>query len=93
MFLNASVRLKGGTMILINKSLNYSVLSCDKSHDARIISLKICIDSQHLHLLNVYAPSGQRYHSEREELFNNDILYYLRNNLSNTIWGGDFNYH
>ena len=76
---------------MIDKKLKYSVLSCENSHDSRIISLKINIESQHLHLLNIYAPSGKKYHLEREELFRNEILYYLRNSLSNTIWGGDFN--
>ena len=90
-FFNASVKSKGGTMILIDKKLKYSVISCENSHDSRIISLKLYIDSQPLHLLNIYAPSGRKYLQEREELFRNDILYYLRNSLSNTIWGGDFN--
>ena len=90
-FFNASIRLKGGTMILLDKAINYSVISLEMSHDARIISLKLNIESQYLHLLNIYAPSGQRYQKEREDLFNSEILYYLRNNLSNTIWGGDFN--
>ena len=78
-------------MILLHKMLKYSVISCEKSYDSRIISLKISIDKRPLHLLNVYAPSGKKDLREREDLFNNNILYYLRNNLSNTIWGGDFN--
>ena len=90
-FFNASIKLKGGTMILIDKNIKYSVISYEKSHDARIISLKISIESQYLHLLNIYAPSGQKYQNEREDLFNNEMLYYLHNSLSNTIWGGDFN--
>ena len=90
-FFNASVKSKGGTMILIDKKIKYSVISCENSHDSRIISLKIVIGSQHLHLLNIYAPSGKKYYLEREELFRNEILYYLRNSLTNTIWGGDFN--
>ena len=53
--------------------------------------MKIHIDKRPLHLLNIYAPSGKQHHQEREQLFNNDILYYLRNNICNTIWGGDFN--
>ena len=90
-FFNASVKLKGGTMILIDRKIKYSVLSCENSHDSRIISLKIFIETQQMHLLNVYAPSGKNHHLEREELFRNEILYYLRNSLSTTIWGGDFN--
>ena len=42
-------------------------------------------------MLNVYAPSGSKFHQEREDLFKNQILYYLRNNLSNTMIVGDFN--
>ena len=69
-FFNASIKLKGGTMILLDKTIKYSVISLEMSHDARIISLKINIESQFLHLLNIYALSGQKYHNEREELFN-----------------------
>ena len=90
-FFNASIKLKGGTMILLDKSIKYSVIGLEMSHDSRIISLKINIESQYLHLLNVYAPSGKQYQNEREDLFKNEILYYLRNSLSNTVWGGDFN--
>ena len=90
-FFNASIKLKGGTMILLDKSIKYSVIGLEMSHDSRIISLKINIESQYLHILNVYAPSGTQYQNEREDLFRNEILYYLRNNLSNTVWGGDFN--
>ena len=78
-------------MILISKTIKYNVIALEKSHDSRIISLKISIESQHLHFLNVYAPSGSNRKNEREELFNNEILYYLRNSLGNTIFGGDLN--
>ena len=44
-----------------------------------------------MHVLNIYAPSGSRFLQEREQLFKQDIVYYLRNNLSNTIMCGDFN--
>ena len=49
------------------------------------------INNKRLHILNIYAPSGSQHHQEREDLFKNQILYYLRNNLSNTILCGDFN--
>ena len=55
-FFNASIRLKGGTMILLDKAINYSVLSLEMSHDAMIISLKLNIESQYLHLFNIYMP-------------------------------------
>ena len=90
-FLNPTIRLKGGTLTLISKHLKYNVIYCEKSHDSRILSLKIKVDNQILHLLNVYAPSGNRYKNERDELFKNEILYYLRGNLGETIWAGDFN--
>ena len=44
-----------------------------------------------MHILNVYAPSGSKFHQEREQMFRDEIIYYLRNNLSNTILCGDFN--
>ena len=90
-FLNPTIRLKGGTLTLISKHLKYNVICCEKSHDSRILSLKIKVENQILHLLNVYAPSGNRYKNERDELFKNEILYYLRGNLGETIWAGDFN--
>ena len=70
-FLNPTIRLKGGTLTLINKRLQYNVICCEKSYDSRILSLKIKIETQILHLLNVYAPSGNKYQNEREELFKN----------------------
>lgn len=67
------------------------MISCEKSHDSRILSLRIKLEEQILHLLNIYAPSGTKYHTERENLFKKDILYYLRSNLGETILAGDFN--
>ena len=90
-FLNPTIRLKDKTLTLISKRLQYNLICCEKSYDSRILSLKIKIETQILHLLNVYAPSGNRYQNEREELFKNEILYYLRGNLGETIWAGDFN--
>ena len=49
-FFNASIKLKGGTMILLDKTIKYSVISLEMSHDARIISLKINIEYQFLNL-------------------------------------------
>ena len=42
-------------------------------------------------LLNVYVPSGTNKKKEREEFFNQKILFYLRHNIDNIIFGGDFN--
>ena len=67
--LNNAICLKGGTAILINKKLPFRVISEEKSADSRIISLKIKIYDQMLHLLNVYAHSGTQFNEERENLF------------------------
>ena len=42
-------------------------------------------------LLNVYAPSGTNKKQEREDFFSQKILYYLRHNVENLVFGGDFN--
>ena len=90
--INESINLKGGTAILIDKNnMCSSIHKIEKSSDSRITSVKFRIDNKYLHMLNVYAPSGSKFHQEREDLFKNQILYYLRNNLSNTILCGDFN--
>ena len=40
-------------------------------------------------MINVYAHAGNV--NDREDLFNHDLLYYMRNNLDNTIIVGDWN--
>ena len=89
-FLNLAVNLKGGTAILINKKLYCNVISVDMSANSRIISMKLNIYNQILQLVNVYAESGSNT-TEREDMFQNELLFYLRNNLSNVILGGDWN--
>ena len=89
--LNNAICLKGGTAILINKRIPFKVLSEEKSADSRIISLKIKVYDQFIHLLNIYAHSGTQFNEERENLFKNEILYYLRNSLQCTFIGGDWN--
>ena len=89
--LNESINLKGGTAILIDKSLSCKQLQVEKSPCSRITSVKFVIGENRMHLLNIYAPSGSKFLQEREQMFKQDILYYLRNNLSNTIMCGDFN--
>ena len=89
--INESINIKGGTAILIDKRLTDNILQVEKSSDSRIISAKITVGSDHLHILNIYAPSGTKQCKDRENLFKNEIIYYLRNNLSNTIILGDFN--
>ena len=90
--INETINLKGGTAVLVDKcNINSKIQKIEMSPDSRITSVKFSIEKEHLHMLNIYAPSGSKFHQEREDLFNNQILYYLRNNLSNTILCGDFN--
>ena len=89
--LNESINLKGGTAVLIDKSIGCNILQVEKSPCSRITSVKLVINGKRMHILNIYAPSGSKFHQEREQMFREDILYYLRNNLSNTIICGDFN--
>ena len=88
--LNLSICHKGGTGILICKSLPFEIINEEKSAESRIMSMKIKIYDQFIHLVNVYAHSGSR-SSERDNLFKNDLIYYLRNCLQNTYIGGDWN--
>ena len=77
---------------MIDKNnINSKIINIEKSADARITSVKFTINETRLHILNLYAPSGTKFHKERENMFKDQILYYLRNNLSNTILCGDFN--
>ena len=89
--INPAICSRGGTAILINKKLPFTVVNVEKSADSRILSMKIKLYSQFLHLVNVYAHSGNKKTVEREELFSNDLIYYLRNSLQNTYIGGDWN--
>ena len=89
--INECISLKGGTAILIDKSLECKILQIEKSPCSRITSVKCIVGEKRMHLLNIYAPSGSKFLQEREQMFTQDILYYLRNSLSNTIVCGDFN--
>ena len=77
--------------MLIDKRITDDIILIEKSPDARITSVKMAIGKNRLHILNIYAPSGSKFQKEREDFFKHEILYYLRNNLNNTILGGDFN--
>ena len=89
-YLNLSISHKGGTAIIIDKKLPLEIINYEYSANSRIISMKVNIYNQILHFVNVYAPSGSNSY-ERDNLFQNDLLFYLRNNLCNTILGGDWN--
>ena len=86
--LNYAISHKGGTAILVNRKLPFSILSEEKSADSRVITMRIKIYEQIIHLVNVYAHSGNDKTADRENLFRNELLYYLRNNLQNTFIGG-----
>ena len=89
--INFAVSFKGGTAILINKKLPYQVFNEEKSADSRILSMKLKIYNQFLHIVNVYAHSGSNRVAERDNLFNKDLIYYLRNNLRCTYIEVDWN--
>ena len=89
-FINLSINQKGGTATLINKRLHYTVLSNEMSADSRIISTRIKHYNTKLHLVNVYAPASVNF-NERDRFFQNDLLFYLRNNINNIVLGGDWN--
>ena len=88
--LNLAINLKGGTAIIIDKKLDFKIKNHEMSADSRIISALLEIYNKPLHLVNVYAPSGSK-NSDRDTFFNEELTYFLRNNLDNTIIGGDFN--
>ena len=90
-FINYTTCLKGGVAILISKRLlPVSVISQESDVEGRVISLRVRIGEQLLFLLNVYAPSGTGKKKEREDFFEG-LCYYLRHNVDNIIFGGDFN--
>ena len=67
-FINESINLKGGTATLIDKRITDNIIQVEKSADARIISVKFRVGRQNIHILNIYAPSGSKYHQERERI-------------------------
>ena len=89
-YINLAICQKGGTAVLINKKVSYNLLCNEMSADSRIMSIRIKLFENILHLVNVYAPANETY-SERDRFFHEDLLYYLRNNLNNIILGGDWN--
>ena len=89
--INYTINIKGGTAMLFRRSLPIKITNTEKSADSRILSVRIIYYNHELQLVNVYAPSGSNCTREREELFQTDIIYYLRRQLNNTIIGGDWN--
>lgn len=76
--INLAVALKGGTAIFINKKLPLEVVSCENLANSRVMSMKVKIYNQLIHFINIYANSGTNFSKERDELFKNDILFYLK---------------
>ena len=89
--INYTVNIKGGTAMLFRRSLPIKITNTEKSADSRILSVRILYYNHELQLVNIYAPSGSNFTREREELFQTDIIYYLRRQLNNTIIAGDWN--
>ena len=89
--LNSTFLLKGGTAIFLNRNSQVKVLKEEMDVKGHIVSVKCSYLGKEFQLLNVYAPSGKDRKKEREELFQNDLLFYMRNNLRNVIIGGDWN--
>ena len=89
--INLAIASKGGTAVLVNRKSPIQILSSEKSADSRIMSVKFKYYDEIYHLINIYAHSGTGNNAERDHLFNNELMYYLRHNLQRTIIGGDFN--
>ena len=89
--LNPAICARGGTAILIDRKLSFNILNVEKSANSRVLSMKVKIYDKVIHLVNVYAHSGDKKKAEREELFSEELIYYLRNSLQNTYIGGDWN--
>ena len=87
--INLAISHKGGTAILINRKSPIKLLTSEKSSDSRIISMKFKFYEEFFHIVNIYAHASNA--KDREKMFNEDLIYYLRNNIQNSIIGGDFN--
>ena len=89
--LNASFLLKGGTAILVNRVSSVKILKHEMDVKRQILSAECEIFDTVLQMINVYAPSGNNKKKGRDDLFQNDLLYFVRKNLRNLILGGDWN--
>ena len=78
-------------MILIDKSFECKVDKVEMSPDSRILSLICTIHGVKMQLINVYAHSGNHMNAARDELFEKDLMYYLRHNIPNTYMSEDWN--
>jgi len=58
-----------------------------KLQSGRAIAAKF----REVRIINTYAPSGTARRQEREQFYNSELAYLLRNAPENIILGGDFN--
>ena len=89
--LNSCANLKGGTAICIRKCSNVKILNQEMDAEGQITSVRVDVNGSIIPILNVYAPSGSSKKREREDFFRDKIIFYLRGNSENLIFGGDFN--
>ena len=90
-YLNICYQLKGGTAILIRKKSGINVSRVELHASSRIMIIKCELNNVLFDVINVYAHSGSNFKNERETLFNDELIYYLQNNVDNKILMGDFN--
>lgn len=75
-----------GTAILVRKAIE--TRDCIRSPCGRIVSLVM----DDINFVNVYAHAGSQFKSERDNLFEMQILTHMhKTSVSDTILGGDFN--
>lgn len=74
-----------GTAFLIREGI--PVTNVERLESGRAISVEI-LD---VTFINVYAPSGNNYRSLRATFFKEEIIYLLRKDPKNLVFGGDFN--
>ena len=90
-YINTCYQLKGGTAILIRKNSGINIVRVELHASSRIMHMKCELNNVYFDIINVYAHSGSNFKKERETLFSEEMLYYLQNNLDNTLLVGDFN--
>ena len=67
------------------------VVNYEMDVKGHILSAQCSLFDTVFQLINVYAPSVNSGKKDREDLFQNDLLYFARKNLKNLILGGDWN--
>ena len=89
--LNKSVLLKGGTLILIDRRLPATIRRSYLHPTSRICTVVLDVLGTELYLVNLYAPSGRNKEQEREDLFEQELIYQLIANTDNIVMCGDWN--